>query len=68
MASYGEHGSYTAEKEGEMNALGVRARETIAMKDTMGTSPPKRKFCCTKMEFIIAKIKQKICPFCNKKI
>jgi len=49
-----------------MNALDVYAKETIRMKDSLPGNPPKRQYCCPKMEFVVTKLKQQICPFCNK--
>ena len=51
-----------------MNTLGVRARETIVMEDKMGKAPPGKQYCCPKMEFGANRLKQKMCPFCNKKL
>lgn len=51
-----------------MNTLGVQVKETIAMKDKLPQNQPKKQYCCSKMEFVITKIKQKICPFCNKNL
>jgi hypothetical protein len=51
-----------------MNDLGVYANERINMEDKLGKNPPKRQYCCPKMEFVANKLKQKTCPFCNKKL
>lgn len=51
-----------------MSDLGVNARETVAMKDDIGKSKPRKKYCCTKLQFVAEKLQQKTCPFCNKKL
>jgi hypothetical protein len=51
-----------------MNTLGVQTREKLRMSDKLGKTSPKRKYCCTKMQFVAEKLQQKVCPFCNKKL
>lgn len=51
-----------------MNTIGIQARERLKAGDKMGKTPPKKEYCCTKLQFVAEKLKQKICPFCNKKL
>ena len=49
-----------------MNDLGVQTREKLRMNDRLNKTKPKKKYCCTKLQFVAEKLQQKICPFCNR--
>lgn len=51
-----------------MNTLGVQTRERLKMKDKMGKTVPRKKYCCVKLQFVAEKLQQKICPFCDKEL